>query len=77
MIQLFWLSSNLLTVSRFASFVEGSSHLSDEEMLDYETSMAGDLTDDENDHSFTEEDEDDEWKTDFMGKNVLLYFHTL
>jgi len=38
--------------SRFAEFVEGQSHLSDNEMLDYETAtILPDLTDDESDES--------------------------
>lgn len=37
----------LKDVKRFASFIEGNSHLSDEEILEYETSIQGDLTDDE------------------------------
>lgn len=42
---------------RFASFVEGNSHLSDDEILEYETSIQQtDLTDDEED--VTEEEED-------------------
>ena len=37
---------------RFAEFVEGQSHLSDNEMLDYETAtILPDLTDDESDES--------------------------
>lgn len=42
----------LKDVKRFASFIEGNSHLSDDEVLEYETSMHGELTDDEvNDYS--------------------------
>lgn len=42
--------------SRFASFVEGNSHLSDEEILCYESSIhETELTDDE-ENSFSEED---------------------
>ncbi|KAJ8971703.1 hypothetical protein NQ317_006005 [Molorchus minor] len=33
-------------VKRFASFIEGNSHLSDEEILEYETSINGQVTDD-------------------------------
>lgn len=40
--------------------MEGNSHLSDEEILEYETSVQGELTDDENENSFTDEDEGDE-----------------
>lgn len=37
-----------MAIFRFASFVEGNSHLSDEEILEYETSIHNvDLTDDE------------------------------
>lgn len=32
---------------RFASFIEGNSHLSDDEILEYETSIQGGLTDDD------------------------------
>lgn len=46
-------------IFRFASFIEGNSHLSDEEILEYETSIQGELTDEENENSFTDEDEDD------------------
>lgn len=51
---------HLISISRFASFVEGNSHLSDEEMLEYETSIQGELTDEENENSYTDEDEYDE-----------------
>lgn len=48
---------NLLHHFRFASFVEGNSHLSDEEILNYEASINEiDITDDELEMS--EEDED-------------------
>ncbi|KAF5299263.1 hypothetical protein FQA39_LY02436 [Lamprigera yunnana] len=41
---------NLKDVKRFASFMEGNSHLSDEEIMDYESSMlVTDITDDEED----------------------------
>lgn len=43
---------------RFASFIEGNSHLSDEEILEYETSIQGELTDEEYDDDLTDEDED-------------------
>ncbi|KAJ8937441.1 hypothetical protein NQ314_011830 [Rhamnusium bicolor] len=43
-------------VKRFASFIEGNSHLSDEEILEYETSVQGELTDDE-ESDFTDEEE--------------------
>lgn len=43
---------NLMHLFRFASFVEGNSHLSDEEILEYETSIhETDLTDDEEEMS--------------------------
>jgi hypothetical protein len=46
----------LKDVKRFASFIEGSSHLSDEEILEYETSIhTTDLTDDESE--YTEEEQ--------------------
>ncbi|XP_018580078.1 nuclear envelope integral membrane protein 1 [Anoplophora glabripennis] len=48
----------LKDVKRFASFIEGNSHLSDEEILEYETSTQGDLTDDE-DRSESLTDEED------------------
>ncbi|CAH1109568.1 unnamed protein product [Psylliodes chrysocephalus] len=44
----------LKDVKRFASFIEGNSHLSDDEILEYET-FVHDLTDDEND--LTDEEE--------------------
>lgn len=44
--------------SRFASFVEGNSHLSDEEILEYETSIhQTDLTDDDEDGISSEEED--------------------
>lgn len=43
--------------SRFASFIEGNSHLSDQEILDYEHSIhATELTDDEDEDMTTDED---------------------
>ncbi|CAH0553365.1 unnamed protein product [Brassicogethes aeneus] len=45
----------LHNVKRFASFVEGNSHLSDDEILEYETSIQGGLTDEE-DENYTDED---------------------
>lgn len=50
---------NYLIIYRFASFIEGNSHLSDEEILDYETSIQGELTDDDNENSFTDEEDDE------------------
>lgn len=47
----------LKDVKRFASFIEGNSHLSDEEILEYETSINQvDLTDDEGHSDYTDED---------------------
>ncbi|KRT78258.1 hypothetical protein AMK59_8156 [Oryctes borbonicus] len=48
----------LQDVKRFASFVEGNSHLSDDEILEYESSIQNtDLTDDEDDEEIlTDED---------------------
>lgn len=49
----------LKDVKRFASFIEGNSHLSDEEILDYETSLNQvDVTDDEAESSGEYSDED-------------------
>ncbi|KAF2896117.1 hypothetical protein ILUMI_10059 [Ignelater luminosus] len=46
----------LKDVKRFASFVEGTSHLSDEEILEYETSIqTTDMTDDED--AYTDEEQ--------------------
>ncbi|XP_023025083.2 nuclear envelope integral membrane protein [Leptinotarsa decemlineata] len=45
----------LRDIKRFAAFVEGSSHLSDQEILEYETSVQEDLTDDNSD-MFSEEE---------------------
>lgn len=39
--------------------MEGNSHLSDDEILEYETSIQGDFTDDDNDNSYTEDEEAD------------------
>ncbi|CAG9857286.1 unnamed protein product [Phyllotreta striolata] len=47
----------LKDVKRFASFMEGNSHLSDDELLEYET-FIHDLTDDE-DNTLTDEDDED------------------
>ncbi|XP_060526555.1 nuclear envelope integral membrane protein [Cylas formicarius] len=44
-------------VKRFASFVEGNSHLSDDEILEYETSVRGELTDEEEENSELSDDE--------------------
>lgn len=44
-------------IFRFASFMEGNSHLSDQEILEYETSIQGDLTDDDNDNSYTDDED--------------------
>ncbi|KAL3271626.1 hypothetical protein HHI36_022100 [Cryptolaemus montrouzieri] len=49
----------LKDVKRFASFIEGNSHLSDDEILEYETSFhQTDLTDDEesDQENYTDED---------------------
>ncbi|KAJ8918149.1 hypothetical protein NQ315_011606 [Exocentrus adspersus] len=46
----------LKDVKRFASFIEGNSHLSDEEILEYETSVQGEVTDDEQSDSLTDEE---------------------
>ncbi|RZC32809.1 transmembrane protein 194A, partial [Asbolus verrucosus] len=49
------LALKLKDVKRFASFIEGNSHLSDQEVLEYETSIqTTDITDDESE--FTEEE---------------------
>ncbi|CAG9815735.1 unnamed protein product [Phaedon cochleariae] len=48
--------TKLKNVKRFASFVEGNSHLSDEEILEYETSVQGEITDDEHDDELTDEE---------------------
>ncbi|KAJ8953007.1 hypothetical protein NQ318_015369 [Aromia moschata] len=45
-------------VKRFASFIEGNSHLSDEEILEYETSIQGEITDDEQSEILTDEEDD-------------------
>ncbi|XP_044259966.1 nuclear envelope integral membrane protein 1 [Tribolium madens] len=46
----------LKDVKRFASFIEGNSHLSDEEILEYETSIhTTDLTDDESEYTDEEQ----------------------
>lgn len=51
---LMFATDNPLCIFRFASFIEGSSHLLDEEILEYETSIQDtDLTDDE---EFTDEE---------------------
>lgn len=48
---------SLSDVKRFASFIEGNSHLSDQEILDYEHSIhATELTDDEDEDMTTDED---------------------
>lgn len=48
----------LRDVKRFASFIEGNSHLSDDEILEYETSIHGEITDDsENETVGISEDE--------------------
>lgn len=45
------------TISRFASFMEGNSHLSDNEILEYESSIhQTDVTDDEEEMYTDEED---------------------
>ncbi|KAK9730785.1 NEMP family [Popillia japonica] len=47
----------LQDVKRFASFIEGSSHLSDDEILEYETSLHNtELTDDEDENALTDEE---------------------
>lgn len=46
---------HLLSFHRFAEFVEGKSHLSDREVLDYETSTlvpSDNMTDDESDEDY-------------------------
>ncbi|XP_050293917.1 nuclear envelope integral membrane protein 1 isoform X2 [Anthonomus grandis grandis] len=43
-------------VKRFASFMEGNSHLSDEEILEYETSIRGELTDDSTESEMSEDE---------------------
>lgn len=49
----------LKDVKRFASFIEGTSHLSDDEILEYETSMhQTELTDDEAEENALTEDDD-------------------
>ncbi|CAG9828959.1 unnamed protein product [Diabrotica balteata] len=48
----------LKDVKRFASFVEGNSHLSDDEVLEYD-SFVQELTDDEEREDMTEEEEED------------------
>ncbi|KAF7266053.1 nuclear envelope integral membrane protein-like [Rhynchophorus ferrugineus] len=50
----------LKDVKRFASFMEGNSHLSDEEILEYETSIRGEVTDDseEEDAELSEDNSD-------------------
>nr|CAI5862554.1 unnamed protein product [Callosobruchus analis] len=47
----------LKDVKRFASFIEGESHLSDEEILEYETSIRGEMTEEEEDE-LTEDSEE-------------------
>nr|CAH7756144.1 unnamed protein product [Callosobruchus chinensis] len=47
----------LKDVKRFASFIEGESHLSDEEILEYETSIRGEMTEEEDDE-LTEDSEE-------------------
>lgn len=42
-------------VKRFASFIEGNSHLSDDEILEYETSIQGGLTDDDDSETSDED----------------------
>ncbi|KAJ3664956.1 hypothetical protein Zmor_000485 [Zophobas morio] len=50
------LALKLKDVKRFASFIEGNSHLSDEEILEYETSIhTTDLTDDESEYTDEEQ----------------------
>lgn len=47
----------LQNVKRFASFVEGSSHITDTEILEYESSVQpSDMTDDEDEDVMTDED---------------------
>lgn len=51
-----WVKSRRSQNSRFASFIEGNSHLSDEEILEYETAIhTTDLTDEESE--LTEDEE--------------------
>lgn len=46
----------IIEILRFASFIEGNSHLSDEEILEYETSFHAEVTDDETSDENAEED---------------------
>ncbi|KAL1509445.1 hypothetical protein ABEB36_004180 [Hypothenemus hampei] len=48
----------LQDVKRFASFIEGNSHLSDNEILEYETSIQAELTEDSDEDSRFSEDEE-------------------